>query len=200
MQHYPDKLNVAAARGPVIDLFKAENPSSYVEVGVYEGHTAQHILKEMQPGGMMFLLDFKEKYPAVSDALKQVPRDDVEIHFIGNTDALYDSYNWSLSLMIDRGVKLDFAFIDGAHTLALDGLAFALVDVMLQPGGVVCFDDDGWTLDKSPSLNSRVYPATGGQYTPEQQIDNQVGRIMRQLVRSRDDYEEIIPNFAFRKR
>ena len=200
MKHYPDELNVQFANGPLINLLKEEQPTSYVEVGTYEGHTAQHVLKEMPAGGKMYLLDFEDKYEKVVQRLKVTWRDDVEVMWGGNSDKTYDSYNWTLSQMIDDGVKLDFAFIDGAHTLALDGLAFALIDVMLQPGGVVCFDDYGWTLDTSKFMSREAYPATDEQYTREQQADTQVARMIRQLVRTRDDYEEIIPNFAFRKR
>ena len=38
----------------------------------------------------------------------------------------------------------DFVFIDGAHTWAIDALAFCLVDRLLAPDGWVLFDDLDW--------------------------------------------------------
>ena len=61
--------------------------------------------------------------------------------------ALMDSYNWSLmQLLAEHGGRcFDYVFLDGAHTWALDALAFLLVDRLLTPGGYVDFDDYGWT-------------------------------------------------------
>jgi predicted O-methyltransferase YrrM len=200
MKHYPSELNVKFASKRVVDLYQKEQPDVYVEVGAYEGYTAQHILKHAKDGAKVYLLDFAERAPKILNNLTGLVRKEVEVFFVGNSDLMYDSYNWSLSLMIDEGVEIDFAFIDGAHTLAHDGLAFALIDVMLKPGGVVCFDDYDWSIDRSGFCNGESFAQTDEQYTPDQQRDLQVERVVRQLVRTRDDYEEIIPDFAFRKK
>ena len=47
----------------------------------------------------------------------------------------------------------DFVFIDGAHTWEVDGLAFFLVDRLLEPDGWLLFDDVHWTLSASPTLH-----------------------------------------------
>jgi predicted O-methyltransferase YrrM len=50
----------------------------------------------------------------------------------------------------------DFAFIDGAHTWDADGLAFALVDRLLRPGGWILLDDLDWVIgDAEPDLPQR---------------------------------------------
>lgn len=157
-------------------------------------------MKNLKPGATAYLLDFEQKEDLILRAVQLAGREDVNVYFGGNSDLTYDSYCWTLSQMIDQGMKVDFAYIDGAHTLHHDGLAFALIDVLLKPGGVVCFDDYDWSIDTSISVSSQVYDKTNEDYTKEQQRDHQVARIVRQLVRSRDDYDEIVNNFAFRKR
>jgi len=203
VRHYPSEVNVTFANGRVIDLFKenSDNIITYVEVGTYKGYTAHHIAKNAKPGTVLYLLDFKSKEEEVTARVAPLlaPEREVEAYFIGNTDRMYDSYNWSLSKLLDKGIKIDFAYIDGAHTLHHDGLAFCLIDRMLNPGGIVCFDDYDWSIDRSLSMGADVYPEINEQYTEEQQKDPQVNRVVRQLVRTRDDYEEIVEDFAFRK-
>lgn len=43
-----------------------------------------------------------------------------------------------------RGIKLDFAFVDGSHTFDYVLLDFFYIDRMLRPGGIIAFDDVGW--------------------------------------------------------
>lgn len=46
--------------------------------------------------------------------------------------------------LIASGTKIDFAFIDGAHTFDHALLDFFLIDQLLNVGGVIVFDDTGW--------------------------------------------------------
>jgi predicted O-methyltransferase YrrM len=71
------------------------------------------------------------------------------------------SYTWFLRSKLREQLRdgerieplYDFAFIDGAHTWDADGLAFALVDRLLKPGGWILLDDLDWALgDADPSL------------------------------------------------
>ena len=204
MRTFPKDINVTGARGPMLDLFSEyrEQIQTYVEVGCHKGYTAHHVIKRMRPGGRVILLDFdvfeSEIQQNVGSALYENPT--VRAEFIGNSEATFDSYNWGLSRMIDQGVKIDFAFIDGAHTLHHDGLAFCLVDVMLQPGGIVYMDDWDWSFATSKTCNYTKWPEVNQMYTVEQQKDFQVQRVVRQLIRTNPNYEEIVENFAFRKR
>jgi predicted O-methyltransferase YrrM len=43
--------------------------------------------------------------------------------------------------LIQKGVQLDFAFIDGWHTVDYTLIDFFLIDKMLKPGGMVAFHD-----------------------------------------------------------
>lgn len=71
----------------------------------------------------------------------------------------HTSYNWELMRFLQahrRGEPeaptFEFAFVDGAHTWEVDGLAFFLVDRLLEPDGWVLFDDVHWTLAASPTV------------------------------------------------
>lgn len=63
------------------------------------------------------------------------------------------SYIWRLIKLIEANdePQFDFCYIDGAHDLFVDGLAF-LVDKLLKPGGMIVFDDLNWTFESSPAL------------------------------------------------
>lgn len=46
--------------------------------------------------------------------------------------------------MLEKEQRIDFAYIDGMHTFDYVLLDFFYVDKMLQPGGVVAFNDCGY--------------------------------------------------------
>jgi predicted O-methyltransferase YrrM len=61
------------------------------------------------------------------------------------------SYTWFLKKKIEERTSdgvctplYDFCFIDGAKNWTIDGLAFFLVDKLLNEGGWILFDDLGW--------------------------------------------------------
>jgi hypothetical protein len=43
--------------------------------------------------------------------------------------------------LIEKGILLDFAFVDGWHTFDYTLIDFFLIDKMLRPGGMVAFHD-----------------------------------------------------------
>jgi hypothetical protein len=94
----------------------------------------------------------------------------------------------------------EYVYLDGAHTWAVDALAFCLIDRLLKPDGYVDFDDYDWTIDASPSINPRVFPVMRRLHTEEQMTTPQVKLIVDLLVRRDPRYEEVVPNKVFRKR
>jgi predicted O-methyltransferase YrrM len=101
------------------------------------------------------------------------------------------SYTWELMHLIERTPAgewaFDFAFIDGAHSWFVDGLAFFLVDRLLKPGGWILFDDLNWTFAKSRTLREsemvRAMPV-------EEREMPQVGKVFELLVRTHPSYGE----------
>jgi hypothetical protein len=49
-----------------------------------------------------------------------------------------------LPKLLERGVTLDLAFIDGWHTFDYTFLDFFYIDKLLRPGGVVLLHDRSW--------------------------------------------------------
>src|SRR5256885_7845230 len=58
---------------------------------------------------------------------------------------LHNAYDYfALPKLLESGLKIDFAYIDGWHTFDYALLDFFYVDKMLRPGGVVGFNDCGY--------------------------------------------------------
>jgi predicted O-methyltransferase YrrM len=172
----------------------------YMEIGVYLGATAEAVAEVLGEQGELHLLDFEDRVAPVAERLRSRGFDNVVAH--ANSRRTLDSYNWSLMRLLrdSRGPRFDYVFLDGAHTWAHDALAFLLVDRLLKPGGHVDFDDYGWTLARSPSMNPQTFPPTRELYSDEQIDVPQVALVVDLLVRSDPRYEEVVENKVFRKR
>lgn len=56
----------------------------------------------------------------------------------------YDDFSYNvLPQLVRKGIKLDFAFIDGDHKYDFIFIDFFYIDLMLQKGGFILFDDAG---------------------------------------------------------
>jgi predicted O-methyltransferase YrrM len=193
-------LNVEGPNRKTVDFFASTDCRVYGELGVYLGGTAQQIAAHLGGEGAIHLFDFEDRVRPVAEHLTKLGHRNVFAH--ANTRKVFDSYNWSLMKLLRDGAagSFDYVFIDGAHTWALDALAFLLVDRLLADGGYVDFDDYGWTLARSPSMSPEAFPPTSRLYTDEQINERQVALIVDVLVRSDDRYEEVVENKIFRKR
>src|SRR2546423_9397282 len=197
---YPHgQLNVTAANSQTVEFFAASGCRSYAELGVYEGDTALAIAATLDGAGELHLFDFEDRVEAVAGRLRPAGHDRVFAH--PNSRRLLDSYNWSLMQMLEehRGPIFDYVFLDGAHTWVHDVLAFLLVDRLLRPGGYIDFDDYGWTLRRSPSMNPLAFPEVERLYTADQIDTAQVALVVDLLVKLDPAYEEVVPNKIFRK-
>jgi len=200
-QGYPSSgLAVAGPNARTVASFRDSGALVYGEIGVYEADTALAIAQELDGRGEIHLFDFEDKVSAAVRRLEQHGFSNVVAH--PNSRKLLDSYNWSLmALLRERRQPLfEYVFLDGAHTWALDALAFLLVDRLLKPGGLIEFDDYHWTIERSPSMNPAVFPASDRLYTAEQIGERQVALVVELLVRRDAHYEELVENRLFRKR
>jgi predicted O-methyltransferase YrrM len=195
---YPE---VVAARPATRTLAFINDTDSrtIAEIGVYEGETSLKLAEYLNGEGELHIFDFDDRVETVTRLLEERGHTNVVAH--GNSRKLMDSYNWSLmKLLRERETPLfDYVFIDGAHTWAVDALAFLLVDRLLKVGGYVDFDDYLWTLGGSPTLNPRVFPATAAMYTEEQISQSQVQLVVSLLVRRDQRYTEVVEDKIFRK-
>jgi len=170
------------------------------EIGVEWGSTSEEILRWLNGDGQLHLFDFEDTVASAAERLRSKGYTNLVVH--GNSRRTFDSYNWSLMKILRDGSTpcFDYVCIDGAHTWAIDALAFHLVDRLLKPGGYVDFDDYAWTIDASPSVNPRVFPEMRRQHTDEQMTTAQVRLIVDLLVRRDQRYTEVVPNRIFQKR
>ena len=201
MRAYPEKdLNVGGANERTVELFAAAGCRRYAEIGVYRGYTAERIAQVLGGEGEIHLFDYADRVEPVAARLHAAGHRNVVAH--GNSGRLLDSYNWSLMEVLreHREPIFDYVFLDGAHTWAHDALAFLLADRLLLAGGYMDFDDYGWTLAASPSMNPAAFPEVETLYTDEQIATPQVALVVDLLVRRDERYEEVAADKVFRKR
>jgi predicted O-methyltransferase YrrM len=192
-------LNVDGPNERTVELFAASGCRRYAEIGVYKGHTARRIAEVLDGEGEIHLFDYEDRVEQVAAALRADGHENVVAH--PNSRRLLDSYNWELMRVLadNEAPVFDYVFLDGAHTLAHDGLAFLLADRLLADGGYLDFDDYTWTLRDSPTMNPRAFPDVERLYTDEQIAARQVALVVDVLVRRDPRYEELVPNKLFRK-
>jgi len=198
---YPAKLKVPQ-RGEigtinsVLDQFSEETAFHYAEFGIYEGSTALTVLKN-RPKATVSLFDFDAALKAAHPRLAAY---EDRITYYGNSQRHLDSYNWPLMKLIEGGATdlFDYAFLDGAHTVAVDALTFFLCDRLLKVGGFMDFDDYHWRL-RGSSLDPAHVPEIGEQYTDAQIDAKQVQMIVDHLVKPDRRYREVLKNKVFQK-
>ena len=200
MSWYPDRLAVSALGTPAtIEFIKSRFGKyeffNYAEFGIYEGATALAVA-DYFPNCTLFLFDFhrtieRNKHRFIDYSQRTL--------FYGNSDRYQDSYNWSLSKLIEThpDLKFDYVFLDGAHTFSIDALTFFICKSMLNPGSYLDFDDYDWRILGS-SLDPTKIPEIESQYTSEQISDYQVARIINQFVKTDIDFREIVSNKIYR--
>lgn len=138
-----------------------------LEIGLAFGVSALAICQSLKPGASHIVID-----PFQNDSLwdgiglanlnRAGLRNIVQFH--------EDSSAVVLPKLESRGVKIDFAFIDGDHSFDYVLVDFFHVDRLLRVGGVVVFDDADWRSVRKvlrfivANLNYEVYrvmPAGG---------------------------------------
>jgi predicted O-methyltransferase YrrM len=199
-QAYPSTaLKVEGPNDGTVEFFKSTGSRVYAEIGVYKGYTAAKIAEHLDGEGEVHLFDYEDRLAEAVSRLAETGHENVVEH--PNSRLIMDSYNWSLMRLLDRCPEpiFDYVFLDGAHTWALDALAFLLVDRLLKPGGHVDFDDYAWTLAGSPSMKPEVFPDVLRLYSREQIDKRQVALVVDLLVRRDPCYEEVVENKIFRK-
>lgn len=204
MDWYPKKLRVNPEGSvPTLEfisnLYGEEDTFHYAEIGVYQGSTALRILEKF-PNAVVSLFDYDSALDGVKESLDFFEKEN-RVNYFGNTQKYCDSYNWSLIKLLQNSENFwpfDYVYIDGSHTLAVDGLTFFICDKLLALGGHQEFDDYSRTL-KGSSLDPELVPETALCYTDEQVSTAQVSLIVDLLVKTDPRYRTVMPNRIFQK-
>lgn len=196
---YPEHCGVLAPNAETIDFLKTTHAKQIAEIGIYAGDTTRLIAQYLRGDGCLWLFDFEERVSAVVDDLRARGHRNVIGH--GNTHQTYDSYTWSLMRLVQEHQEpiWEYVFLDGKHTWDVDALAFVLIDRLLKPGGHIDFDDYGWSLARSTTMNPRVFPQVTKQYTPEQIEATHVQLIVDLLVKRDPRYVEVVKDKIYCK-
>jgi predicted O-methyltransferase YrrM len=187
-----DTPHLPPERGQEIYRFiRQQRPISVLELGFAHGVSSCYIGAALKANGRgelttIDLESARHLEPSIDTLLKQA-----DLHDLVRPIYTPTSYNWELMRIIERTPPgewvFDFAFVDGAHSWFVDGLAFFLIDRLLKPGGWILFDDLGWTYAGSRTLGEtdmvRAMP------DDEREIP-QVGKVFELLVRSHPSYGE----------
>jgi hypothetical protein len=199
---YPQELRVGPLGTPstynfMTAAFNRFQHFHYAELGIYKADTTDHVC-DLFPNATIHIFDYHEKIESAKLKLGQHAN---RIHGYGATQKYNDSYNWSLLKLVeenDGNPVFDYCFLDGAHTVSVDALAYFLCDKLLRIGGYMDFDDYGWRMRGSSMDPSRI-PETSLQYTEEQIDAYQVKMIVDTLVRRDARYREIVKDKIFQK-
>jgi len=129
------------------DLILKYKCKSLCELGTFHGKSSVYIGSVLEELGMghLYTFDKSQMTPSVIDLLKEFNLENFVTPIIS-----VEGYTWDLSDIIQkRELKFDFCYIDGGHTFESTGLAFILIDLLLEPNGIIVFDDINWTIVKS---------------------------------------------------
>jgi len=161
------------------------------EIGVGVGATSLALSKLLQGRGQLYLFDFEQSVSELERDLRE--KGFSNLCCFGNTRKTHDSYTWSLlKLAIEHPEGLfDLAYLDGAHSIAHDIGAVALLKTLVRPEGYLLLDDLHWSFAKSPSMNPEKRPEIRGWFTREQLDTPHVQMIADALLEPDADFERL---------
>lgn len=140
----PLKDAIDAETGHLLQkLIEEKRPAVTLEVGLAYGVSALFICEALTKVGA-------KKHIAI-DAFQGTLWSGIGIHHLrqagfGNLVELREQLSeYALPQLVQEGLKVDFAFIDGTHSIDQKIIDFFYVDRLLNVGGVVAFDDCNWS-------------------------------------------------------
>lgn len=123
------------------------------ELGFLHGKSSVYIgaILEEQGFGKLTTFDIirknKKRIPEIYDLIKEFSLENY-IDVIESTEG----YLWDLFPILQNKTKtFDFCYIDGEHTYESTALAFYFIDQLIEPNGIILFDDYSWSINKSIS-------------------------------------------------
>lgn len=129
-------------------------PEVILETGTWKGRSARKML-EQSPKSKYFGFDvFEDATPEFnlqeSNGKKRCEMESTKGFLHGfDVELIKGNTRETLPKFVERGQKIDFAFIDGGHSVETIKSDFENILKILKPGGTVVFDDyyDGTAID-----------------------------------------------------
>ncbi len=122
------------------DFVEREQPKTVVEVGMALGFSSLAILSALPEDGILISVDPFQDTDYEGAGMAQVARSThAKRHrLVAEADYL------ALPKMIEQGLKVDFAYIDGMHTFDYVLLDAFYLDKLVPVGGAIAFNDCGF--------------------------------------------------------
>jgi predicted O-methyltransferase YrrM len=121
----------------------ARRPRTVVEIGMAFGISTLAILtalREIGADGRLISID-----PRQSTGFHGIGLANVRRAGLDGRHELIEAFDYAaLPRLLERGTRPEFAYIDGWHTFDYTLLDFFYLDKLLEPGGVIGFNDAGW--------------------------------------------------------
>jgi predicted O-methyltransferase YrrM len=140
---FPLKDAIDAEIGLLLQrLIEQKRPSTTLEIGLAYGVSGLFICEALEKVG-------GQKHIAI-DAFQSTTWSGVGIHnlrqagFAHLVELREQLSQDALPQLVNEGVRVDFAFIDGSHAFDQKMVDFFFVDRLLNVGGIMAFDDCDW--------------------------------------------------------
>lgn len=142
------------------DLIVKYDAQDILEIGFFHGKSSAYIaaiLEDLNRGHLVTidLVAARKREPNIEQVLETL-----DLAQRATPIFAHRSYTWELARMIQAETRpaFDFCYFDGGHTWDNTGFGFALVDMLLKPGGWIVFDDIRWTIDAAMKNRSGALP------------------------------------------
>ncbi len=134
-------------------LIKKYQPKIVLELGTSLGLTSRYMLAALPKNGKLYTL---EGDPAILKfATQQVISGDSRVN------AIEGNFDDELPELLNSGVKIDMAYIDGNHTYDATLRYFEMILPYLAENGFIVFDDIYWSKDMMKAWEKIVkHPAS----------------------------------------
>lgn len=158
---YGDLLYMQETQAKILrDLIIKHDAKSLLEIGFFHGKSSAYfaaILEDLDRGHLVTidLETARKREPNIGVIL-----DTLDLRHRTTPVFAERSYTWELAKMIQAEPRpaFDFCYFDGGHTWDNTGFGFALVDMLLRPGGWIVFDDIRWTIDAAMKNRGSALP------------------------------------------
>ncbi|MEQ6121096.1 class I SAM-dependent methyltransferase [Reichenbachiella sp. MALMAid0571] len=178
----------------VYELIQNTAIENVVELGFANGTSSCYMaaaLHEKRKGKVITIdnLTAKDRTPNINELMQLTGLSEYIEPVYANK-----SYNWELMKLIERQTEngvctplFDFCYLDGAHSLEIDGCAFMLVDKLLKPGAYIIFDDLLWSYAESPSLKKTDFVKN---LPEDERITPQIKKLFDLVVTQNPNYTD----------